>query len=87
MCIRDSNISRYYEDLINVLGVERAVHILTIGDLVNDEALDSDEVSGVNNDIISSMLGSRDTYLMMSNPDDDRTVTDWYQILLLVRDE
>ena len=48
---------------------------MTIDDLVDDEAVDSDEASGDNNDIIGDMFESRDTYLLISNPDDDRTVT------------
>ena len=75
------NRSRDYEGLISVLGVERAVHILALGDMVNAyETVDEDEASSDNNDLIGDMIGSTDTYLIMSNPDDDRTVTDWYQI-------
>ena len=80
--IKIFNINRGYKDVISVLGVERAAHIMTVGNLVDDdEVVDDDEASGDNNDIIGDMIGNSDsTYLiMMSNPDDDRTVTDWYK--------
>ena len=78
--IKIFNISRDYEDLISVLGVEQAVHIMTVGDLVDDdEAVDSDKVIGDNDGIIGSMLGSSGTYLLISNPDDEKTVADWYK--------
>ena len=49
--IKICDISREYENLFSVLGVERAIHILIIRDLVNDEAFVGDEVSGDNKDV------------------------------------
>ena len=53
------NKNRDYENLMSVLAVERTMHIITVGDLVNDEVVDGDDVSGDNNDIICLLYTSR----------------------------
>ena len=54
-----------------------------LGDLVNNnKAVDGEEAGGDQDGIIGIMIGTSDnTYLMMSisNPDDDRTVHNWYK--------
>ena len=55
-----------------------------LGNLVNNnEAIDGEEACGNNDGITGDNLirNSDSMYLMMmSNPDDDRTVTNWYKI-------